>query len=134
MANTDRRIPTVAAIAFAGLVAVGASGAFADKDNSASGPLRCEIRGRVQGNTIFIEPVVRSDEGVSGSYSITVSGGGAGGSSNIRQGGEFTALPGHPTALGQISLSAADASYDVKLKVAAAGTSATCTKQVPSEI
>ena len=61
MANTDRRIPTVAAIAFAGLVAVGASGAFADKDNSASGPLRCEIRGRVQGNTIFIEPVVRSD-------------------------------------------------------------------------
>ena len=71
---------------------------------------------------------------MSGSYSITVSGGGAGGSSNIRQGGEFTALPGHPTALGQISLSAADASYDVKLKVAAAGTSATCTKQVPSEI
>lgn len=129
MANINRHPPIAAAVALAGLIAAGAGVALAGKDSS--GLLQCEIRDRIQGDMILLEPVLRSATQVNGSYSITVSGGSAGGSSNVSQGGDFAALPGRPTTLGQISLSAGG-SYDVKLKVAAAGATIVCASQVPS--
>ncbi|WP_315928444.1 curli-like amyloid fiber formation chaperone CsgH [Mesorhizobium sp. SP-1A] len=134
MISADRRIPIIAALALAGLVAASASAALVDKDNAGSGPVRCEIRDRVRGNIIFLEPVVHADKNVSGTYSVSVTGAGAGGSSSIRQGGEFTATAGRPTTLGQMSVGAAGAFYDVKLKVTAAGTSVSCTRQVTGAI
>lgn len=134
MASVDKRIPVVAAITLAGLVAAGASAAVVDKDILDSGPVRCEIRDRIQGGTIFLEPVVHSDKSVSGTYSVSLSGGGAIGSSSIQQGGEFTAMAGRPTSLGQINVGAGGASYTVKFKVTMAGTSVNCTKQMAGAI
>lgn len=134
MARTERRIPVIASIALAGLIAAGANVAVADKNSLGSGPVRCEIKDRVQGNTIFLEPVIHSDRSVSGTYSINVSGEGAGGSSNIQQAGEFIAMAGRPTALGQMSVGASGASYNVKLKVTVAGMSISCTRQLAGAI
>ena len=41
--------------------------------------MRCEIRQSLEGDTILIQPVVRSDRAISGAYSLSLSGGGSGG-------------------------------------------------------
>ncbi|AYG63650.1 curli-like amyloid fiber formation chaperone CsgH [Rhizobium jaguaris] len=130
MVSSHRGIPLAAAITLAGLVAAGASNTVFNMDSPDAGPVRCEIQDKIQGDTVFLEPVVYSDKGVSGTYSVTVSGGGDGGASNIRQGGEFSATAGRSTSLGRMSVGASGASYNVKLKVTVAGTSVSCTKQV----
>jgi curli production assembly/transport CsgH protein len=130
MVNSNRGIPVAAAITLAGLVAAGASNAILHVDSPDAGPVSCEIRNRIQDDTVFLEPFVHSDKGVSGTYSVSVSGGGEGGSSNIQQGGEFSAIAGRPTSLGRMSVGASGASYNVKLKVTVAGTSVSCTKRV----
>ncbi|MBB3290206.1 MULTISPECIES: curli-like amyloid fiber formation chaperone CsgH [Rhizobium] len=130
MVNSGRGFPITAAMMLAGLIAAGASAAVLDTDSSGSAPIRCEIREKIQGDTIFLEPLVHSDREMSGTYSISVSGGGEGGSSNIQQGGEFSAVAGRTTSLGRISVSAGGALYDVKLKVTVPGGNVSCTKQV----
>ncbi|MGZ9720050.1 curli-like amyloid fiber formation chaperone CsgH [Rhizobium miluonense] len=129
MVSSDRRISVVVAVTLAGLVAVGASAAVLDADRSQTGPVRCEIRDRTDGDTVFLEPLVHSDKDVSGTYSVSVSGGGDGGSSNIQQSGDFSVLAGRTASLGRMSVSAARASYDVKLRLKLDGTNVSCSKQ-----
>ena len=128
MTRLDKR----AAAASAALLAViaGAAAAGAGKEGSNPGPLRCEIRQTVQGGAILLEPVVYADRSTNGTYSVSVSGSGASGSTNIRQGGAFEASAGNPASLGQMSVGANGAAYDVKLKVTAAGASVSCVKQL----
>lgn len=122
---------TAAWAALLAAITAGATGATAGKDRSTSGPVRCEIRDTIEADAILLEPLVYADKSTSGTYTINVSGDGASGSANIRQGGAFEAGPGNPASLGRMSLGADGAAYDVKLKVIAGDTSVSCVKQVP---
>ncbi|RWB72012.1 MAG: hypothetical protein EOQ50_20975 [Mesorhizobium sp.] len=130
MIRRNKRIAATSAALLAAITA-GATGATAGKDRSTSGPVRCEIRDTIEGDAILLEPLVYADKSTSGTYTISVSGGGASGSANIRQGGGFEAGPGIPASLGRMSLGADGAVYDITLKVIAGGTSVSCVKQVP---
>ncbi|RRH94639.1 hypothetical protein EH240_26625 [Mesorhizobium tamadayense] len=130
MTRLDKRTAAASAALLA-VLAAGATGATAGKDGSYSGPLRCEIRDTIQGDAILLEPIVYADKGTSGTYTVSVSGGGTSGSADIRQGGAFEAGPGNPAALSRISVGANGAAYDVELIVTAGGTSISCVKQVP---
>ena len=120
MTDISRRSTLLAAALAAGLGAAGAAAASGDTD----GPISCEIRkGSVFGMTA-LEAVVHADEAVSGSYSFTVKGSG-GGSTDIRQGGAFSAGPGAPATLGKVSVGGS-AAYDARLSVEADGLSVEC--------
>ncbi|TGT69953.1 hypothetical protein EN802_22420 [bacterium M00.F.Ca.ET.159.01.1.1] len=131
MTKMDRHTAAASAALLA-VIAAGATGATAGKDGSTSGPLRCEIRDTIEADAILLEPLAYADKSASGTYTVSVSGGGASGFANIRQGGAFEAGPGNPASLGRMSLASDGAAYDVKLKVTAGGTSVSCVKQVPS--
>ncbi|TPK54868.1 hypothetical protein FJ546_29565 [Mesorhizobium sp. B2-4-19] len=129
MTRLDKRTIAASAALLAVIVA-GATAATAGKDGSNSETLRCEIRDTLQGDAILLEPVVYADRSINGTYTVSVSGGGASGSASIRQGGAFEVGPGNPASLGRMSVGANGAAYDVKLKVTAGGASVTCVKQV----
>ncbi|MDG4883346.1 curli-like amyloid fiber formation chaperone CsgH [Mesorhizobium sp. WSM4884] len=130
MTKLDKR-KAVASATLLVAIAAGAAGAMTGKDDANSGPLRCEIRDTLQGDAILLEPLAYADRSISGTYTVSVSGGGTSGSANIRQGGAFEARAGNSASLGRISLGANGAAYEVKLKVTAGGTSVSCVKQVP---
>jgi hypothetical protein len=130
-------LATAAAPLFVGLVLLGAavSSPRADTTTSpdataASGPVRCAIQATTAGGLVTLKGVVETDIAVSGSYRFKVSGGGAGGSSSIDQGGAFMADPAAPAMLGSVMLGAAGAHYDVTLTVNANGTTLTCTERI----
>ncbi|MBN9017741.1 MAG: hypothetical protein J0H11_10025 [Rhizobiales bacterium] len=139
MTRQDMRFAAVAVLVLAGTIAAGANVAAAGRTSDSSGtattsgPMRCEIRQSLEGDTILIQPVVRSDRAVSGAYSLSLSGGGSGGSSNIRQGGDFTAAAGSEIPLGQLSVGAGGI-YNVTLKLTAGGASVSCAKKVTGAI
>ena len=74
----------------------------------ASGP-SCDIRVVRSGGGLVLEGVVMSSVPVAGSYDLRISQSGYGGQSNIRQGGEFEAVPGSDSSLGVVSLPATSA-------------------------
>ncbi|MDX8500310.1 curli-like amyloid fiber formation chaperone CsgH [Mesorhizobium sp. VK4C] len=129
MTRLDKRMAAASAALLA-VIAAGATGATAGKDGSNSGPLRCEIRDAIEGDAILLEPLVYADKTISGTYTVSVSGGGTSGSASIRQGGAFEAGPGIPAPLGRISVGANGAAYNVTLKVTADGASVSCVRQV----
>ena len=129
MTILEKRI-AMASAALLVVIAAGAAGAPAGRDGSTSEPLRCQIRDTVQGDAILLEPIVYANTSTSGTYTVSVSGGGTSGSTNIRQGGAFEAGPGIPASLGRMSVEANGAAYDVKLKVTAGGMSVSCVKKV----
>ncbi len=81
-----------------------------------AGPLRCEIRAERQGNSVTLEGLVFAEAPLAGTYRLRVSQGGAAGSSQISQGGDFEAAPGEPESLGTVSLSSSGA-YSATLEV-----------------
>jgi hypothetical protein len=136
-------IPTrpafLTALALAGIIAAGASVAAAGKIGGSPndpdlGPMRCDIRQSRAGNQIVIEPIVQSDRSLVGAYSLSLTGGGSGGSSSIRQGGDFAAEAGRTTTLGRMSVGASGAAYSVTLKLTAGGASVSCTRNVTGAI
>ena len=77
---------------------------------------RCEIRAERRGNAIALEGLVFAPRAASGSYRLRVSQRGAGGSSEITQGGEFTVAPDGVGSLGTVSLMSGG-SYTATLRV-----------------
>lgn len=123
--------PAKAAALGVGLAALGfASGAGqAGSTGTAetSGPVRCEILTHSAGGMTTLQGVVHADIAVSGTYSFRVTGSGGGGSSNISQGGGFTAGPDAPAALGQVMLGGGV--YNARLSVVAGGVSIECSER-----
>lgn len=77
----------------------------------------CDVRVRPTANGVLIEPVVRSDANMAGSYSLSIVQSGAN-SSEIQQGGDFTADAGSTVTLGQSEIGASGASRGhVRLRV-----------------
>lgn len=93
--------------------------------NSEDGPLRCEILTDTSDGMISLEGVVHAASALAGTYSFTVRSSGAGGSSDIEQGGAFEAAKGETVSLGEMSLGSG-ASLDASLTVTAEGRTVAC--------
>jgi hypothetical protein len=87
---------------------------------------RCEIRAEPTGRGVVLEGLVFADVPLSGRYRFRVSQNGAGGSSQINQGGEFDAAPGAPESLGTVSLASGPGSFTATLTVSWAGGTVDC--------
>ena len=111
-----------------------ATAAFAEADAAAptvipavadvgEGPVECIIARQRGPMSTDLAAVVTAREAVSGNYTFTVSGSGRGGSSSIRQGGDFDAAEGSQTILSSTTLSGG---YEAVLTVKWPGGSKVC--------
>jgi len=115
------------------LLPAGALAAMATSGQS-DGPLRCEIRVTPQAGTVALQPIVRTDRPVSGTYRFHVESTGGSGGSNIDQSGTFDAAPGHGATLGSVSLGSDGAGYRATLDVTAGDSSVHCTQRIGGAI
>lgn len=84
--------------------------------------LSCDIEVKRTSNGIRVTPVVRSDRSLSGEFSLTITKDGAGGSSDISQGGPFDAARGERVKLSSSEFSMErGAKFRAVLKVRAGG-------------
>ena len=78
---------------------------------------RCEIRAEPNGRGVVLEGLVFADAPLKGTYRFRISQRGAGGSSQINQGGEFEATPNEPASLGTVSIGSGPNSFSATLTV-----------------
>ena len=94
------------------------------------GALRCEIEVEEIGSSVQLQGIVYAAEAVQGAYDLQVSAAGGGGSSNIRQQGDFDAAAHEPARLGIVQLSKDGGAYKALLKVTGNGEAVSCEKRV----
>lgn len=105
-----------------GIPASHAQTSTADNDT----PLRCEIAlEHVSGGTV-IEGRVASNTSVNGTYAMAITSRSSGGTSTIRQSGDFEAAPGETTTLSGTRLMGSPASHSVDLEVRVNGRRLSC--------
>jgi hypothetical protein len=132
MIDRLNRLHLTAAALVLGLGAAGFATADGAPDTSANGEtLRCEIVEKPAHGMTSLEGVLHSETAITGSYSFRVVSNGGGNSSNITQGGEFSAAPGAPATLGTVMLGNASGTYSATLEVTANGKTA-CTERTGS--
>ncbi len=117
--------PLVAVAMVAGAVGCGAPAASAGE---ASG-IRCEIRVSEHRGGVSLEGVVYARADVDGTYRLSVKSRGGDGSSNVDQSGDFSASPGQPNHLGEVSLDGGG-SYVARLEVRSSAGTASCSERV----
>jgi len=119
-APSPRRLsPATVLFAGVGLVA-GCTSPIASTLSPA--PITCTLEVDRNDHMTRFQGQVRASEALSGSYSLTLVGGGT----NIRQGGPFSARPGETVSLGQANLSGTPERYDANLSVTVNGTTYNC--------
>jgi hypothetical protein len=122
MSILDKRLAVLAIPVVLGL---GIAGANAGGDSNEDGPIQCGIEAKADRGMVAFRGVLEADTDLSGSYSFSVESSGHGGSSNIRQGGTFSADAGEEVHLGQAALSDGG-QYEVKFEVTANGETYEC--------
>ena len=137
MFDTQKRLVAVAITFIAAIgsasIAVGENqtGAVTESHN---GLFSCEIQTSSANGMITLEGVVQANDEVNGSYRFRVKNAGHSGSSNIQQGGNFSADPNDITTLGRVMLGSRNAVYDASLEVTANGVTVSCDKRVGGAI
>ncbi len=111
-----------ATLIVAGLGLAATTSATATPPASEAPPLACDVAVDQNGRMVSFQGRVQADEDVSGTYNLTLSGGGT----NIRQGGAFVADAGDIVTLGQANLSGAPDRYDVDLTLSIDGETYSC--------
>ena len=96
---------------------VNSNGTWAEEEQTAPLPPRCQLRVDDDGDSIVLEGVVFARKPASGSYQMRVSQESTGGSSNIAQSGDFIVKSGSTASLGTVSLSNRVSRYVAKLTV-----------------
>lgn len=129
MFDRQMRFPARAAVPlFLCLGIVGAAvGAVAAE--SPAVPLRCEIETHLTNGMITLEGVVHASVEVAGSYQLRIVGAGLSGSSDIEQGGEFSAGPDGPVTLGRVMLGGGG-SFDANLELTTDGAAVSCSRRI----
>ncbi len=117
-------------IGLAAFLALGgaAIAANASGDNLAGG-LACGVSTATEGRMLVIEGVLQSPQAISGDYRFALKSSGNGGSSNISQGGQFSATPGTPVTLGKVMLNSGS-HIDVDFTITSAGQKYDCSQQL----
>jgi hypothetical protein len=124
--NRKRTARLLTAVLGAGLAGATLSGAH----SAGADPLQCEIHVAEHGSTVDLQAMVLADAAAEGTYEFSVSGGGADGSSDIAQSGEFSVEPGTRSPIGSVTLASTGGTYIAKLLVTAGGHSSRCTKRI----
>jgi hypothetical protein len=108
--------------AVAAIVAIG----FAVNANAATaGDLACGVATKTQGGMLALEGTLISPTALSGEYRFSLKSSGGGGSSNISQGGQFSAAPNTEVSLGQVMVNAG-ANVSVDFTITAGGKTFDC--------
>ena len=126
MTISPRRIGAIAI----GL-AVAALAASAGLANSASGDTTCGIATSSERGMLALEGTILSPVALSGEYRLAIRSSGGGGSSNISQGGYFTANANEATTLGKVLINAGS-SYSIDFDVSAGGQKIDCDQDIAS--
>ncbi|WP_159591667.1 curli-like amyloid fiber formation chaperone CsgH [Chelativorans xinjiangense] len=130
MLRNRTHIATAAALALAlSGTALMAGAGKAGFETASSEDTRCEILASTEGGMIALQGVVHAETAITGSYTFRVETVGGSGSSNIRQGGTFSAAPGKPAELGRVMLGGSGAVYEATLEVDAPEGRFTCTER-----
>lgn len=134
-ANLPRRTPAlILGLSLAGFAAlacgipasIAGTNSTTSSGTTAQQPTRCEISlERVQGGTM-IEGRVTSDTTVNGSYTMAITSRSSGGSTTIRQSGDFQATPGSPAILSETRMMGAPGNHNVDLDVRVGGRALSC--------
>ena len=128
-----RFTPKVLGLAM-GLGVFGTIAAGAASVEAASDSIRCEILVKSRSRGVSLEGIVHANVAIEGSYQLVITKSGGGGSSDINQGGEFSAAPGKATSLSTVMLSGNGGSYTAKLKVNWNGNSTECREKVSGSL
>ena len=115
------------ALAIVAPVIAGLGAAAAGPDSP--GPAACEIRADREGGMVSLEGIVHAATGIEGAYRLRVSKSGGGGSSNIDQGGRFTAGPEQPATVSRVTLGGGG-KYVAELEVTPDDGPGTCTHTI----
>ena len=119
----------ITAIAALGLIAA-ALAASSGMANASSNGGTCGVVTSMQNGMLLIQGAVLSPVALDGSYQFSVQSSG-GGSSNVSQGGQFSAPANQQTALGQVMINAGS-NYKVGLDVTANGQKLDCGQELAS--
>lgn len=128
-----RLTPTVLSLAV-GLGVIGIVAAGAGSVEAAAGGVRCEVQIKARSGGVTLEGIVHSNAAIDGTYQLVVTKSGGGGSSDINQGGAFSAVAGEDTSLGTVMLGGNGGSYTAKLKVKWNGNSTECREKVSGSL
>ncbi len=131
MTNKFLIVSTIALVA--GMVAGGA-GFSASKHSRVDSPIQCSIEASESRGMTIMEGLLQTDSKVRGSYSFRVVSHGRSGSSQIQQGGEFTASPDDPVKLGKVMIGGSPKDYDVSLKVTIGDKTYRCSEFIETDI
>lgn len=128
-APTFRRTPAlILGLSLAGLsaAACGIPPSHAETSTARTAPVRCEIAlAPVLGGT-RIEGRVSSTTPVTGTYAIAITSRSSGGTSIIRQSGDFEASAGVPATLSETRLMGSPSSHRVDLEIRVNGRNLSC--------
>jgi len=117
--------PKFHAVATTALVILGLGMTIADSATAttpAAAPLACDIAVDQNGHMVSFQGRVQATEDLTGTYSLTLRGGGT----NIRQGGAFAADAGDLVTLCQANLSGSPDRYDADLTLSVNGATYNC--------
>jgi len=121
MNTQTKHIGTIAALAIVAAALAATSGMANGANETAS----CGVVTSTQDGMLTIQGTILSPKPLSGSYQLSVHSSGGGNSSNINQGGNFSAEANQETALGKVMINAS-ANPEVKLEVTANGEKLDC--------
>lgn len=123
--STSLRVSAVAALGLA-LACLAASDGLANPAD-----LQCGVATKSEGGMLALEGTVLSPVALSGEYRLSIRSSSGGGSSNISQGGQFTAAANQPTAIGKVMVNNGS-SVDVDFSVTTNGKSLDCSQEIAS--
>ena len=124
-------IPSRRSSAIALGLVVATLAASAGLANSAADDTQCGIATSSQGGMLALEGTILSPVALSGEYRFAIQSSGNGGSSNISQGGYFTANANEATPLGKVLINAGS-NYNVVFDVTADGKKIDCDQDIAS--
>ena len=99
--------------------------------SSTAGSKECGIVTSTQNGMLVIEGTILSPVALDGSYQFSIQNSGGGGSSNVSQGGYFTAAANQQTLLGKVMINAGS-NYTIGFDVTANGKKLDCGQEVAS--
>lgn len=116
------------------LLALGGAAVAANANSDAgSSKIVCGVSTATDRGMMAIEGILQSPDALHGEYRFALRSSGSGGSTNINQGGQFSASPGMPVSLGKVTVNAGSA-IDVDFTVTAGGRKFDCSSQLAAAV
>lgn len=116
-------------LGLAGLAVIGAAGMAIGASATPVSDLACGISTETKNGMMAIEGVVQSPEAFAGEYRFALKSSGAGGNTNIRQGGAFTVPANDLVTLGRVMVNAGS-NLDIDFTVTMDGQTLDCSQQL----